>query len=347
MILRRCEVGNKLCGKRCIPEEWTCKVNNPQDEETPISKKGPSRVAIATGIAAASIAILGVVAFSRSSKGQAIISEYEEDIANFDKMPSKGDKNSFDDFLIGEFDDTEPLIKPDFTTYISPEDRAQIFGLNSPLTKELQIAKDVLSKDRYKSLVDYTSGDSVLELDIYPQVKVLLKARNIDLSKIHIVEMERFNAEKSKATSFFANKMGDGGTRGKCVKSNGETLIYINKTLLGDDPIQRKITLSHELIHTIQGSSGWVMDDDKYKNLIQNVIPSDEYISHDGNNFRRIQSTYENQFSLTRKRIERLYERGVITDPYVLAAATDIARRIEFEAFWLCNFMNPQDMRST
>lgn len=331
MKILQCNPGNKPCGGRCIPNSHTCGGNGEISTATALAVVGVSAAAIA--------AVIGIRKLVKNRKKKKLLDKFKKDL-------------SASNFLWwgGGNKERENPNRPDFSTYISIDEFTNMGRDGNemrdyPMFRALRNAQN---DEEFTSKVQVTTGGDILKDErLRPEVRSLLEKRGTDLSSIMIVEVNPLSLSK-KLQNKLVDFIGDPrATRGMAATNdNKATVIYINQgpQLPGADESDED-ALNHELVHAIQKTSGWVMNNDRYLELLKSPQKAKEF-GKGRVSLTHVEQAYKHQLDSAEYSVKMMQKQGVIKnrDPHIAIATKDLIRRMEFEAWWTTNFKNYDDI---
>lgn len=330
MKIFQCNPGNKPCGGRCIPNSHTCGGADASTATT-LAVIGVSAAAIA--------AIFGVRKLVKDRKKKKLLDKFEKDL-------------SASNFLWwgGGNKEKENPNRPDFSTYISMDQFTNMGRKGNEMRDYpmFRALRNEVDNEEFTSKIQITTGDEILEdRRLRPEVRELLKKRGTDLKSIMIVETNPLSLSR-KLQKRLVDLIGDPHrTRGMAATNdNKATMIYINQgPQLPDADESDEDALNHELIHAIQKTSGWVMKDERYLELLKSPQKVKEF-GKGRVSLTHVEQAYKQQLDSAEYSVKMMQKQGVIKDkdPHIAIATKDLIRRMEFEAWWTTNFKNYDDI---
>jgi len=316
MVLK-CGVGSKPCGKRCIPEEHKCRLNEAEVsiEKGKRLKSGKNSKLLALGIATAgAVATFAALRIASNRQGQieAGLNISGEDFARVMSETNKG------------------------PNALSSEDIKE--GLDEFYTEE----KGITGVEIHKGITPE------MEKLVDPLILETFEKRGIDPSSVHIYMCDNIQSVEDEETrNFMSNSF--------CMTSKeNESFIHINKGMVypsekipeavehakyvgikypsENENVRR--TLNHELTHAIQHRGKFLLTDRAYSIAEKFVLP---YLNLDID-FKGIRSTqirytseaYDPQYNVFSDEAQRILGQDKIT----AEAGRQLATRMEAEA-WL------------
>jgi hypothetical protein len=318
MALLKCGVGSKPCGKRCIPEEHRCRLNESEVTiERESSKEGIKKSKLT---ALAIVATAGVAAAVVATK---VANQRQGQIEAGLEIPSE----DFERAMVGMRN------HPD----VQPADE-----IRQELDDFYSTDPDITDVEIYRGITPE------VEKQIDPLILETMEARGIDKSKITIYmcdNIEGMKDEESRAIARNSFSM---------MSKEGEAFIHINKAMaypsemipeavsraqsIGMDYPSVKETsrrmLNHELTHVIQQHGKFLLTDRAYSIAEKFVLPYlNLKIDSKGIRSTQVRYTseqYQSQYNAFSEAAQEILGKDKLT----AEAGRQLAIRMEAEA-WL------------